>query len=133
MDWTSSAIPGIKYFSGEATYSKEIFLAPKSTTFGQLVLDLGAVRELAEVSIDGKTVGAAWHAPFRVTLPPNSSSGRHRLDIKVVNLWVNRLIGDKQPNATAVAFAPQSPYAADSPLLPSGLLGPVRILFREHP
>ena len=54
--------------------------------------------------------------------------GVNRLEIKVVNLWPNRLIGDKQPGATPLTFAPQSSYGANSPLLPSGLIGPVRVL-----
>jgi hypothetical protein len=57
--------------------------------------------------------------------------GFHRLEITVVNLWVNRLVGDQQPGAKPIAFAPQSPYGADSPLISSGLLGPVNIVARD--
>jgi hypothetical protein len=92
---------------------------------------LGDVRELAVISVDGKVVSTAWHAPFEVDLTSVLSPGTHELDIKVVNLWVNRLIGDQQPGATPVAFAPQSPYTAQSSLRHSGLLGPVRILARD--
>jgi hypothetical protein len=90
------------------------------------------VRELAVVSVDGKPVATSWHAPYRVDLTGKLRPGANRLEIKVVNLWVNRLVGDKQPGAVARAFAPQSPYKADSELRPSGLLGPVRIVAEDR-
>jgi hypothetical protein len=93
-----------------------------------LVLDLGVVHELAEAWLDGKRIAVSWHAPYTVTLPAGLAAGQHQIEIKVVNLWVNRLVGDKQPGATPIAFAPQSPYAVDSALKPSGLIGPVRLL-----
>jgi len=120
---------GIKFFSGTASYSTTISLPAQSASSGRKrALDLGVVHELAAVYLDGRLLGTVWHAPFRVNLPPDLKGGAHALEIRVDNLWVNRLIGDKQPGATAVAFAPQSPYAANSPLMPSGLIGPVRIL-----
>jgi hypothetical protein len=96
------------------------------------VLDLGDVRELAVVSVDGKPVAASWHAPYRIDLTKALHPGANRIEIRVVNLWVNRLVGDKQPGAVKYAFAPQSPYAASSPLRPSGLLGPVRVLAEDR-
>jgi hypothetical protein len=129
ISWPQSADPGVKYFSGAATYSKTL-QAPDSwfAAGRRVVLDLGDVRELAVVSVDGKPVATAWRAPYRVDLTGKLHPGANRLEIKVVNLWVNRLVGDKQPGAAARAFAPQSPYKADSPLRPSGLLGPVRVV-----
>jgi hypothetical protein len=128
-DWSTSGDEGIKYFSGAATYHASIRLPALPAMPGRrLLLDLGEVHELAVVFLDGVAVGTAWHAPFEIELPPNVSPGTHELEIRVDNLWVNRLIGDRQPGASAVAFAPQSPYTANSPLMPSGLLGPVRIL-----
>ena len=120
---------GIKFFSGTASYSTTIALpAQPASSPHKRVLDLGVVHELAVVYLDGRLLGTVWHAPFKINLPPDLEGGAHALEIRVDNLWVNRLIGDKQPGATAVAFAPQSPYAANSPLMPSGLIGPVRIL-----
>jgi hypothetical protein len=120
---------GIKFFSGTASYSTTIsFPAQPASSPRRLVLDLGVVHELAAVYLDGRLLGTVWHAPFKINLPPDLKGGAHGLEIRVDNLWVNRLIGDKQPGATAVAFAPQSPYSANSPLMPSGLIGPVRIL-----
>jgi hypothetical protein len=131
-DWSQSSDPGIKYFSGAATYTRELVVSKDWIRSGRRVLlDLGEVRELALVSIDGKALPLAWHAPYQVDLTPVLQPGKHRLTVKVVNLWVNRLIGDRQPGAQPITFAPQSPYTAASPLRPSGLLGPVRILARD--
>jgi hypothetical protein len=127
--WTESLDSGVKYFSGAATYRKTV-KAPASW-FGRgerIVLDLGDVRELAAVSVNGKTVATTWHAPYRVDVTDALRRRDNEIEIKVVNLWPNRLIGDKQPGAIPVTFAPISPYRADSPLLTSGLLGPVRLL-----
>ena len=128
-DWSSFEDPRIKFFSGTASYRTSFTLpARKSGVRQRLHLDLGTVHELAIVFLDGQPLGNVWHAPFMVDLPADLKPGPHALEIRVDNLWVNRLIGDKQPGATALAFAPQSPFAADSPLMPSGLIGPVRIL-----
>jgi (4-O-methyl)-D-glucuronate---lignin esterase len=132
FDWSTASDPGVKYFSGRATYSKTVHI-PKSwiKPRRRLVLDLGSVRELAVVSVDGKAVATSWHPPYQVDLTAVFKAGDHRLDVAVVNSWVNRLVGDRQAGANAVAFAPQSPYRADSPLPPSGLLGPVSILAHD--
>jgi hypothetical protein len=120
---------GIRFFSGTASYSTTISLPARANQPGRrLALDLGVVRELAVVFLDGRLLGTVWHAPYTINLPADLKPGAHALEIRVDNLWVNRLVGDKQPGATAVAFAPQSPYTASSPLMPSGLIGPVRIV-----
>ena len=119
----------MKYFSGGATYSKTVQAPANWFVAGRrLMLDLGDVRELAVVSVDGKPVATSWRAPYRVDLTGKLRPGANRLEIRIVNLWVNRLIGDKQPGAKPITFAPISPYTASSPLLSSGLLGPVRVL-----
>lgn len=123
-----NADPGIKYFSGMATYARE-FTTPKGWKPGQpLWLDLGDVRELAEVSINGKPAGAAWHPPYRVEIGSAVKKGKNRLEVKVANLWVNRLVGDKQPGATKLTWTAMPTYKADAPLRPSGLLGPVKLM-----
>ena len=92
-------------------------------------LDLGNVKNLAEVLLNGKSLGIIWKTPFRIEITEGLKAGSNDLEVKVTNLWVNRLIGDQQPGIekkytyTTMAF-----YKADSPLLPSGLLGPVKIL-----
>lgn len=133
-DWSRSDDRGIRYFSGAATYARTItvdrsMLAPGT----RLYLDLGTVHELARVTIDGREIATAWKPPYRIDLTGKVGEGVHELKIEVVNLWVNRLIGDKQPGAKAITYAPQSPYTADSALLPSGLLGPVELVRESWP
>ena len=120
--------PGVKYFSGVATY-RQTFTLPKAVakTSG-LMLDLGAIGDVAEVWLNGRQVGTAWHAPYRVDLGSAVKPGRNQLEIRVANLWVNRLIGDLQPGATKITFTSVPTYTVKAPLRPSGLLGPVTVL-----
>jgi len=131
--WSENADRGVKYFSGTGTYTKTIE-AP-AAWFRQgahLWLDLGDVRNLAEVVVNGKTLGIVWHKPYRVDLSDVLKPGANQLTVKVTNAWVNRLIGDQQPDATVkYTFTTVKPYKADSPLLASGLLGPVTIIRNE--
>jgi len=123
-----NAEPGIKYFSGVATYSAR-FMTPRLWKQGQpLWLDLGQVGELAEVSVNGQPSGAAWHAPFRIDIGKQAHWGRNRLEVRVANLWVNRLIGDAQPGASKTTWTAMPSYRADAPLRKSGLIGPVQLL-----
>jgi hypothetical protein len=123
-----SADPGVKYFSGMATYSKK-FTTPKGWKTGQpLWIDLGTVGELAEVTVNGTSAGAAWHAPYRVDIGSTAKAGKNTLEVRVANLWVNRLIGDAQPDAKKITFTSMPTYRADAPLRPSGLIGPVTLM-----
>jgi len=129
ISWPESTDAGIRYFSGAATYHRTVQIDRAWLKSGRRIeLDLGDVKELATVSVNGKPVATAWRAPYRVDITDALKSGKNALAIEVVNLWPNRLIGDKQPGAKPVAFAPASPYTAKSPLLASGLLGPVRLI-----
>jgi len=125
--WTENSDPGVKYFSGMATYTK-IVPAPAAwfKRGAEIWLDLGDVEDIADVAVNGKPVAAAWRKPFRVNLTGALKAGVNTLEVKVANVWVNRIIGDQQPGATKIT-AVQS-YRADSPLLPSGLLGPVKVV-----
>jgi hypothetical protein len=127
--WTESEDKGVKYFSGTGTYTKTIQASADWFKQGaQLWIDLGDVKNLAEVTVNGKSLGVVWHAPYRVDATGVLKQGANEVSIKVVNAWVNRLIGDQQADATTkYTFADVKPYKADSPLLASGLLGPVRI------
>ena len=79
--------------------------------------------------MNGKSLGVVWHAPYRVNVTGALKPGANEIAIQVINTWVNRMIGDEQPDATEkYTFADVKPYKANSPLLPSGLLGPVRVL-----
>jgi hypothetical protein len=128
--WAENSDQGIKYFSGTGTYSRKINVPSNwIQKDAQVWIDLGDVKNLAEVIVNGKSLGILWKKPFRMNLNNALKPGENTLIVKVTNLWVNRLIGDLQPNTekkytyTTMAF-----YKADSPLLPSGLMGPVRIL-----
>ncbi|HEX2533078.1 MAG TPA: glycosyl hydrolase, partial [Chitinophagaceae bacterium] len=129
VSFTENKDTGIKYFSGTATYTKSIEVPGAALGPGaSLWLDLGAVGHLAEVIVNGRSVGVVWKQPFRVEVTGALKSGSNELAIKVTNLWVNRLIGDKQPGVTHKFTYTTFPYyKAGSPLQPSGLLGPVRL------
>jgi hypothetical protein len=126
--WTAGA-PGIKYFSGTATYRQDVD-APASwfVRGGRVWLDLGEVRNVAEVRVNGARFQVLWRPPFRVNVTSALKPGRNQLEIAVTNLWVNRIIGDLQPGADRkFTHTPIPFYRADSPLLPSGLIGPVTV------
>ena len=129
MSWSDSPDAGVRYFSGTGTYTKNI-LAPAEwfKKGAHLWIDLGDVKNLAEVTVNGKSLGVVWHAPFRIDATSALKPGANEVMIQVTNAWVNRLIGDLQPDATTkYTFADVKPYKANSPLLSSGLLGPVQL------
>ncbi len=123
-----NADPGIKYFSGTAAYQNTLTVPalPKNARY---LLDLGEVKNLAEVVVNGKTVGTVWKKPFRLDITDALKAGSNTVQVRVTNLWVNRLIGDAQPGVTnKITYTTMPFYRAESPLLPSGLLGPVRVV-----
>ena len=130
VSWTENGDPGVKYFSGTGTYSRAVQASDDwFKTGAQLWLDLGDVKNLAEVSVNGKPLGIVWKMPFRVDATAAMKPGANTLEVKVTNLWVNRIVGDQQPGVThKYTFTAMQFYRADSPLLPSGLLGPVRLV-----
>jgi hypothetical protein len=119
---------GVKYFSGISTYTKSFTLPKGVKSGGTVLLDLGQVGDLAEVKVNGRSVGTVWHAPYRIDIGQAVKRGANTLEVKVANLWVNRLIGDAQPGAEKVTFTTIPTYQASAPLRPSGLIGPVRLL-----
>lgn len=129
--WTDNADAGVKYFSGTATYAKTVRVSAASLQNNARVrLDLGEVKNLAEVIVNGQSMGVLWKAPFELDITDAIHVGENRIEIQVTNLWSNRLIGDKQRDARQIAFATFDTFTAESPLLPAGLLGPV-VLKRE--
>jgi len=131
--WTASKDDGIKYFSGTATYSKRFVVsAPWLKSNKKLFLDLGNVKEIAEVLVNHHSVGILWKPPFRVDVTGMIHPGENELEIKVTNLWPNRLIGDEQPGAKKYCWSLIKPFGKDTPLLESGLLGPVRLYSLEY-
>lgn len=126
--WNDSIDTGVKYFSGAGTYTKIIDAPAEWFQPGaHLWIDLGDVKNLAVVTVNGKPLGTVWHTPYRVDASSALRPGSNEISVKVINAWVNRLIGDQQPGATKYTFADVAPYKADSPLQSSGLLGPVCI------
>ncbi|MEO8663556.1 MAG: glycosyl hydrolase [Bryobacteraceae bacterium] len=133
INWADSSDAGVKYFSGGATYTKTVdapsaWLKPGA----KLWLDLGAVKNLAEVTVNRKSLGIVWKTPFRVDATTALKPGANVIQVKVTNLWVNRLIGDQQPNAKKYTYTTQPFYPANAPLQPSGLLGPVQVISVEN-
>ena len=97
ISWTGHTNDGVRYFSGTATYDKEIEIPADRLTAGrELWLDLGAVKNFAEVSLNEQNLGVLWKPPFRVNVTAAAKPGTNKLVVKVTNLWPNRLIGDEQ-------------------------------------
>lgn len=129
ISWAENTDAGVKYFSGTASYTRIINATADWFNKGiSLWLDLGDVKNLAEVIVNNKSLGIVWKKPFRVDVTGNFKSGANKVEIKVTNLWVNRLIGDQQPGANKITYTTMLFYQANAPLLPSGLLGPVQII-----
>ncbi len=155
--WSEHPEPGVKYFSGTGAYQKEFQIPAGVIAPGQrLYLDLGRVEVLAEVILNGKNLGVLWKPPFALEITGAARPGLNRLEVRVTNLWVNRLIGDEQLPADCqwkptsgrgdviaafpqwfldgkpspsgrVAFTTWRLWNKDDKLAPSGLLGPVTI------
>jgi len=158
-DWSKRPEDGIKYYSGTAVY-KKIFAAPTQSTIenrqSKMYLDLGQVQVMAEVTLNGKPLGILWKPPYRVDVTDVLKAGENTLEIKVVNLWINRQIGDEQlpddsdrnhngtlkswpqfvqdgkPSPTGrFTFSSWKLWKKGDPLVESGLLGPVQLLAVE--
>lgn len=132
--WTEHGNPAIRYYSGTAEYVKGIDLP--SSILGRdrvLSLDLGGLANLAEVSLNGRNLGILWKPPFRVDITGLVHAGKNSLRVRVTNLWVNRLIGDSAlPQEKRLTWTTFNPYNPQSPLMPSGLLGPVMVRAGER-
>jgi hypothetical protein len=136
MDWTKREEPGIRFYSGTAVYTKTVDLPHSAlrTPHSALLLDLGQVRELAEVKVNGKPCGVAWSPPFRVDISHAIRPGSNKLEINVVNSWPNRVIGDAaRPPEERLTRTNIRQLKADTPLMESGLFGPVRIVAQQEP
>ncbi len=132
VSWTEFNEPGIKYFSGTAECSKMFVLSEADLKDKKLYLDLGNVQELAEIIINGKSLGVSWTPPFRKDITSFVHSGENKLVVRVTNLWVNRLIGDQfLPENKRYTKTNIIKFKKDDPLRISGLLGPVRIIYSK--
>lgn len=153
LSWSEHAVEGVKHFSGTARYSKEFVIDSKMLNNGlPITLDLGSVEVMARVTLNGQAIGTAWRAPFVFDITQTAREGKNRLEVEVVNLWANRLIGDdalpddcgfnqsgyleqwpewllkgKKRPSKRKAFASRKLWKEGDLLQPSGLLGPVTI------
>jgi hypothetical protein len=151
QSWTDSADDGIRFFSGIATYRKTFEVPAALAARSRLFLHLGDLAEIAEVTLNGKRLGVVWLPPFRVEISDAVRAGRNRLEIRVANLWANRLNADSlrpasdrftRSNLDRIQTDPTSDssygrvprgktrpvYTKIPPLMRSGLFGPVRII-----
>lgn len=152
--WTEHENPGVKYFSGSATYATRFTVTPQKDQ--AVILDLGRVKNFAEVQVNGKPLPTLWKAPWRLDITSLVTAGENTLTVRVTNLWVNRLIGDEffpeevewsgrtgpiktwpqwllegkpRPQTERVAFTTWRFWNKEDKPLESGLLGPVRLLY----
>lgn len=138
--WDKHPDDDIKHFSGTATY-KKTFELTKEQAKKAVRLQLGEVKCIAEVRVNGQDLGVVWTTPWSVDLTGVLKPGKNELEIAVTNTWVNRLIGDaglpesRRITKTNVRFLPEPAkrsflgFSAKDPLMPSGLIGPVRLEF----
>jgi hypothetical protein len=122
-----SADKGVRYFSGTATYTSAFGFPRGAKAGAPLWLDLGKIGDVAEVRVNGQPAGTTWFAPYRLDIGKLAKPGTNTIEVRVANLWVNRLIGDQQPGATKVTFTAAPTYRPDAPLRASGLIGPVTL------
>lgn len=129
-DWSQRTEPGIKYYSGKAVYQKTFEFPGRLPAPNQkYYLDLGELKNLARIRLNGRNMGVVWCAPWQLDITGALTAGPNHLEIEVANLWPNRLIGDLSlPENQRFTWTTRNPFKKDSPLLPSGLLGPVRFL-----
>ncbi|MBE9586441.1 hypothetical protein IM792_18455 [Mucilaginibacter sp. JRF] len=139
ISWTESGEEGIKYYSGTAKYSKSFKLSGKMISSikrpgkgGRLFIDLGDVKNVAEVKLNGKKLGVLWCAPWRVDATDAIKAGNNVLEIAVTNLWANRVVHDLSlPPARRLTKTHESfrfdMLNVNTPILPSGLLGSVTL------
>jgi hypothetical protein len=151
-DWSKRPEPGIRHYSGTAVYRKRFTFDAAGRTSPRVHLDLGQVAVMAEVKLNGRNLGVLWKPPFRVDVTDAVKRGENVLELEVVNLWINRQIGDEQlpedsdrnPDGTLKSWpawlaegrpSPSGRYTftswrlwkKDAPLQESGLLGPVTL------
>jgi hypothetical protein len=132
---SESTNSGVKFFSGTTTYTKMFdwkLAAETKKQKSEIWLDLGDVQVMAQVKLNGRDLGVLWKPPFRMNITGALQSGRNALEIRVADLWPNRMIGDAVlPAAERFTWSSYEPFTKDSPLPKSGLLGPVTIRTTE--
>jgi hypothetical protein len=137
FDWSKDPDPRVHFFSGIATYTTHFDWNPHSVPGmpgTRLFLDLGLVEVMAGVQLNGQDLGIVWTAPPRLEATKALKAGSNRLVVRVANLWPNRLIGDASPTPDdRLTWTTWNPLTSGTPLLSSGLLGPVRVVMERQP
>lgn len=127
-DWTKNSDKRIKYFSGTAHYETKIKLPELPD--GKLYLDLGKVAVMAKVKVNDKEVGGVWTAPYRVEITDVLQKGINKIEVEIVNTWINRILGDMLLPKEERKLTPHTiPWKKNTPLQTSGLIGPVKIVY----
>ena len=127
IDWSASNVPAIKNYSGTAFYTTS-FKVNTLLNGNTIYLNLGMVKVMAKVKVNGKDMGSVWTAPYQIDVTSAIKKGENKIEIEVVNTWVNRLIGDsKLPEADRKTWSNVNIYTPESKYEPSGLLGPVTL------
>jgi hypothetical protein len=129
VSWTQRPEEGVKFYAGTATYRQTFDLPPSARKKGdRLWLDLGNVKELAEVRLNGRSLGIFWAFPFRADVTDALKARDNKLEVDVVNFWPNRIIGDQSlPPEKRFTKTNIRKLTRESPLMESGLLGPVTL------
>ena len=126
FDWSTSEDDAVRYYSGKVIYQTEFDLPEPAAS--SLFINLGDVMVMAKVKVNGKEVGGVWTAPYRLDISDAVQTGNNRIEVSVVNTWMNRLIGDcALAPEERPTWSPCNPWNVSSPLQKSGLLGPVSI------
>jgi hypothetical protein len=131
--WTENENEGVKYFSGTSIYTKTI-QAPQNwfQARAKILFDLGMVRDIAEVSLNGNVLGTLWKPPYQVDVTDTLKPGENQLEIKVTNEWTNRIIGDRTapPNKKVLSASGsmRGGFGGNVPPAESGLIGPVTVV-----
>ena len=129
VSWPTRPEPGIQFYSGTGVYEKSFDLPAAPAAPARLYLDLGSLRELAEVKVNGQSCGIVWCPPWRVDVTDAVKPGANKLSIEVVNFWPNRLIGDASlPPDQRLTRTNIRKLIAKTPLEPAGLFGPVTLM-----
>jgi hypothetical protein len=125
--WTENTDAGVKYFSGTATYTRTVQAPALWFRPGQHIwIDLGKVRDIAEVKVNGKSAGLTWAPPYRVDVTAALKPGANRLEIEVTNEWTNRQIGDRLVPAEKRVLTPPgatAPVGSAAGAAPRGAAG----------
>jgi hypothetical protein len=137
ISWTDHIEDGIKFFSGTASYSNNFFISKEAIAKkNPITINLGEVLDVAEIFVNGKSVGILWTSPFSINIQDYVREGKNNLEIKVTNMWINRLTGDMNLPPDKKYCKTNQPYVMKdrSPwgdetfrVQRSGLLGPVTI------